>query len=397
MIDITKRSSFKYLLFGSLYFSEGLIKSISAVILPIYFLEKGVPPELITLVIGIAAFPMMVKFIWGGITDYFVKISRKRFILIGGLLSAFSLFVLTFIDPGVALILFAFLIFISWCGVGFLDVSSDAMAIEISSVKERGKINGSMFFGQNFGVTVGAIMFPMVKQVFSYNMIFLTAGLIVLLIIIFPLLIKEVKRVKKHQKIAPLVIGEFKKKTTLLIAIFTSLITMSSGMLFFIVPLYMKINFKLDLNQIGLITAILTIAMAIGSLIGGVITDRWGRKNTLYTFIIISIILTASLIITNSWQNFAILLFIVGFLQGGYHAAFLAMIMDITNPKIGATQFSILTGLGNFGLIAAGSFSGTLYAIFGFSRVFLYSAWIFGPPLLVLYFIRFKKIIKKMQ
>jgi hypothetical protein len=35
--------------------------------------------------------------------------------------------------------------------------------------------------------------------------------------------------------------------------------------------------------------------------------------------------------------------------------------------------------------------SGTLIAMFGFSRTFLYSGWVFGPALLLLYFIKLKK------
>jgi hypothetical protein len=35
--------------------------------------------------------------------------------------------------------------------------------------------------------------------------------------------------------------------------------------------------------------------------------------------------------------------------------------------------------------------SGSLIVLLGFSRVFLYSAWLCGPSLLLLYFIRLKK------
>lgn len=45
MIDINKYSSSKYLLFGSLYFSEGLQLAIATVIIPIYLLEKNFPPR----------------------------------------------------------------------------------------------------------------------------------------------------------------------------------------------------------------------------------------------------------------------------------------------------------------------------------------------------------------
>ena len=282
MIDINRYSFIKYFLFGSLYFSEGLTKVISTLILPLYFLEKGIAPELITIVIGIGAVPMIVKFIWGGIADYFIKIGRRKFILLGGLLAALSLFILTFIDPGIALIPFAIFLFISWCGVGFLDVSSDALAIEISSEKERGKINGAMFFGQNSGMTIGAILFPFLAQILDYSQVFTAAALLVLAIIVFPLLIKEEKKVKKREKMAPILIKEFKKKSTQLVAVFSPIVTLSSGFLILAAPIFMSIELNLDKVQIGLITAIFTISLSFGSLAGGIICDRWGRQKTLF-------------------------------------------------------------------------------------------------------------------
>ena len=73
----------------------------------------------------------------------------------------------------------------------------------------------------------------------------------------------------------------------------------------------------------------------------------------------------------------------------------MAMHMDVTNPHIAATQFSIFTSFGNAGMTLGESGSGTLVALFGFTGTFLYSAWIFGPALLVLYFIQLKKVNKK--
>jgi len=86
MIDITKRSYLKYPLFGSLYFSEGLGFSLQLVIIPIYLVEMGVSLPIATLVAGIVSIPWMIKFVWGGIVDYFIRFGRKRFILLGGFL-----------------------------------------------------------------------------------------------------------------------------------------------------------------------------------------------------------------------------------------------------------------------------------------------------------------------
>ena len=84
MIDLKNYGFVKYLLFGSLYYTEGLLKVISVLILPLYFLEKGISPDVATLIIGIAATPMIIKFFWGGIVDSFIQRGRKIKRVLGG-------------------------------------------------------------------------------------------------------------------------------------------------------------------------------------------------------------------------------------------------------------------------------------------------------------------------
>ena len=391
MIDITKGAYRKYFLIAIIYFTVGLNDIIGVLILPLYFLEQGISPELITLVIGITIVPMIIKFLWGSIVDYFIRFGRKPFIIFGGLIDAFSLFILAFIDPSIFLLPFAIFLFVSWCGLGFLSASLDALAISISFEGERGKINGAKGVGINIGQVIGALLLPFIVKNLDYNMLFLIVGFFILLIILFPLIIKEVKIVEKEKKVGAILIQEFKKRTTLLMAIFAVFVTMSSGIILLIAPIWMNMGLNLNIIQVGFITMIFTISMAFGSLIGGIIADRFNRKNSLYLLIFFSILFSILLIFTNTPLNFAIVYGIIGFLQGCYFSSFSAMFMDVTNPRIGATQFSIFNGLANLGSISASIISGFLYVTLGISLLFLFSACIFGPSLILLYFIKLKK------
>jgi MFS family permease len=391
MIDITKRGYLRYFVFGSLYFTYGINGVFLGLILPLYFLEQGMSPALITVLISIMSIPLFIKFVWGGIVDYFIRFGRKPFIISGGLLTVFCLFILSFLNPGNSLVLFALIDFMSWVGVGFLTISLDALVISTTAETERGKINGTMFAAQNVGLAGGYLLFAFIAKTFGYNMVFLTAGFIILPIVLFPLIIKEKKFVKKPQKVGALLIQEFKKRTTLVIAIFAVLVTMSSGMILLIAPIWMNTGLKLDITQVGFVTMLFTIAIAIGSIIGGILADKLGRKITLYILIFSSVFFTVLLIFTNSWEYFTLIYCIIGFLQGGYSSAVVAIFYDVTNPRIAATQYAIFTSLFNFGIMIAQTMSGPLYVMLGVSRVFLYSAWIFGPALLILYFIRLKK------
>lgn len=365
--------------------------AITTVATSLYLREKGVPIPITTLIVGIVNIPWMLKFIWGPIIDYFIKFGRKTFIILGGTLTVSCMFLVSLVDPSVSLLPFTILIFLSHVGIGFIDVSTDALAIDVSTDKNRGKINGSMYAGQYSAWAIGAAIFPLIGSKYGYNLVYLTNAVLILLILILPFIIKETSKHKLKQRIASLVFTEFKKKTVLMVAIFSPLVFMNEGIMSFVMPIYMRDGLGINDVQIGFISMILPVFLAVGSLIGGVITDKIGRKSALFLFIGLNIVFTASLIFANSWWKLSIIYGIIGFLMGGHSTVSCALFMDVTNPRIGATQYGILTGIANVGLNGAGMITGSLVVALGFARTFLYAAWIFGPTLLVLYFIQIQK------
>lgn len=394
MIDIKKSRYSKYFLFSSLYFIQGLILTISWVIIPLYFIKFEISLPVTSLVIGIGMLPWSIKFFWGGIVDYFIEHGRKKFILMGGLLFAFGLFSLSFIDPKEYLALFTIFLFLSVNGIVFLDVAIDAWAIQTSEEEDRGKISGSMFAGQNSGYVVTIILFTYIGFNFGYNYVFLIAALIAIIISLFPILFEEKKITRKDQKIKQILIGEFKKKKTQIISLFTSLLFISSGIIIVAIPMFLSIQLKLDDPFIGVIIATATTAQAIGCIIGGYTSDKYGRKKMLNLYISISIIFILLIVFAKTWLLLLVILSIYKFLYGGYTTINLALLMDTTNPKIGALQFSILASLANSGLTGGNAVSGSFVSLLGFTRTFIICAWFLGPSLLILYFINLKNNIK---
>lgn len=392
MLDLTKHPYLKYPLFGCLYFSEGLAFTIATVVIIIYFTDIGISIATATLVAGIAGIPWILKFVNGPITDYFIKYGRKPFIIFGGMIGAFCLFPLAFIDPQTNLIPFTSLLFISHVGIVFVDVSADAWAIQTAKTHELGKVNAAMTTGLFLGMAVTSSVLVVIGTTFGFDITFITAGLIVLVTIVLPIVIEEIKIVKKRQKILSLLKFEFKKKNTLIVALFALFSATNFGIVLFIVPEYMMNILNLNAAQTGIITSLFPLATVIGAIIFGIISDKWSRKKTLYFLFTGIIVFSALLITADTWQILAIIYPIIGFLHGGAsYSVVCALFMDFTNPKIGATQYSIFTSLANFGDIGIGMVSGTLVLMLGYSRVFLYAAWLVGPTLLILYFIKEKK------
>lgn len=388
MIDLDKHPLLKYPLFGSLYFSQGIIYALATLIIPVYFVEKGIALPITTTIIGIAYLPWILKFLFGGIADYFIIYGRKRFIIFGGGLSAISFFSLTFIDPKIALIPFTILMLIGSSGIAFLDVSADAWAIQETKIHERGKVNAAMYGGLFIGMAFTTSAIANIADILSYQWAFIIIGIIISLIIIFPLIVKEKLITKKPQKIGKLLFIEFKKRPTQLITLFAPFSAITFGILAVIVPIYMKTVLDLSIGQIGIIVTIGPVATVIGNIAGGFMTDQWGRKKSLYVFLGLIIIFTILLIFADSWQRLAILWGILGFLNGGAYTARGAILMDVTNPKVGAAQYSIMTSMANCGEMGGTTISGSMIASIGFAQTFLYAGWIMGPTILILYFIR---------
>lgn len=391
MIDISKKSYLKYILFGSLYFSQGIIYTLAILIIPIYFVEKNLSMELTTAIIGILYFPWIAKFIFGGVADYLQRFGRKKIALVGGVTGALNFMLLSLLDPSIFLIPFVIVAFIASIGIVFLDVAVDAWAIEVSKEKERGRVNASMFGGMFIGAAFTTSVIAMIAQLFGYGLAFVSSGLVILMILVFPFLTSETIIKRDTVKLSSVVIKEFKKRPTKIIAAFGMVLNISFGLLSIVVPLYVKSRFGLPIGEIGLIVTGAPIATVLGCCAGGFVSDALTRKSALFLFISLNIVFAVILAFAGSWELVALFYAIIGFLHGGHMAGFGAITMDITNPRVGATQYSILMGFGNAGEMTGTAVSGTLIAAIGFFRVFLYSAWIYGPALLLLYIFRREK------
>jgi len=389
MFDLAKLPSLKYFLFGSLYFAEGLIFALSTVIIVLFFTDKNISIEITTLVGGLSTVPWMMKFVYGPTIDFFGKYGRKIFCIIGGIIGTISLFIVAFVDPKTAIIPFTALLFTGHSGVVLLDVSADAWAIQTTKRNERGKVNAAMYIGLFGGTAIGGILLSCIATFYGFEMVFITTGVLISLSIILALFVKEHKIEIKRKLIKPLLIKEFKKKNTLIVLLFCTIVAMNFGMLMFVIPEYMTNVLLLDKIQTGLLNSVYPISIVIGAGIGGCIADKWGRKKILYITLVALMISSAFLVTADNWEKLAIIYSIVGFLTGtSLYSTIGALLMDVTNPKISGTQYSFLTSISNFGEIGIAMISGSLVVFLGYNRFFLYTAEIIGVSLLILYFVR---------
>ena len=312
MIDLTIHKRFRYILFSGLYAAEGLYQTILILVTPLYLLEKNVPIPIITLVMAIGELPWAMKFIWGGIIDFYHKHGRKKFTIFGTIIGALGFLALALIDQFFSIIFFALFLFIGHMGVGFLDAGADAWAIDISTKNDRGKINASMNIGSAASGSIGGPILIIIGVNFGYNISFFIAGLIILFFTLIPMLVEYKPRKIDKLEIWPLIKEEFRKKSTRYTTLYFFISVLSPALLLTIIVIYAKTVLLWDDTFIALVGIILLFGGTIpGSLIGGFFADKFGRKKTLYIFLILSIFFSISLMFTTDTY---ILITLVGIL-----------------------------------------------------------------------------------
>jgi len=386
--DLSIQKKFKYLLFSSLYFSEGLYQALILIVTPIYLIEKGVSIPLVTLISGIGYLPWGLKFVWGGIIDFFHKHGRKKFAVFGTIAGAFGFFTLSLINHYFSLIFFTIFLLLGYAGIGFLDSATDAWAIDISKKEERGKINCSMNIGKWVGQYIGALFIISLAVSFGYSISFLISGFLVLVLVVVPLSVKYEDRGIDRLRIWSLIKQEFKKITTRLTTLYFFVIVLQHALFFTFLVLYLKVVLDLNDTSIGVLFALWLVMVVPGSIVGGILSDKYGRKRPLYIFLIIVMIFSVTPIFLSEYIhliiNFSILLFFLnGVIAGNW-----AMIMDIINPKLSAFQHEIICSIVNFGSIVIGSATGTLFVLLGADNLFILVALITFVSILVLYTVK---------
>jgi MFS family permease len=229
-IDLSVHKRFRYFLFTSLYFAEGLYQTILVLITPLYLLEKNIPIPIITLVVGIGELPWALKFVWGGVIDFYHKHGRKIFTVIGTLIGALGFLFIGLTDQIFSVAFYALFLFIGHAGIGFLDAGADAWAIDITTKEDRGKINASMNIGKSVSGAIAGPFLVIIGLSLGYNISFIITGVVILLLAFVPLMVRYVDRKIDKLDIWPLVKQEFSYKSTRLTTIYIFIVVLNPGL-----------------------------------------------------------------------------------------------------------------------------------------------------------------------
>lgn len=345
------RKSFRYLMFGMLYFIQGAILSYFTGFNGIYLLSFGVDMKGVGLIGLIGMMPFVLKIFLGILSDrvsLFGLGHRKPYILIGVAVQAISLVFVPLIHPGENFGMYALLGFLMMTGMALYDTATDGLALDTTVEDEQGAIQGLMVSARALGVVVISIFFGFFADFVSWHFAFWSLSAISAVTLVLSFFIKE-SRVTERPAFEWSAFNSLGRKEVLSLAVLGALYSFIINSVAEIMNPFFETRFEISTFMAGLYSAVWGLGIVLGGVLGGRGTDKLGhRKSVLYAMVVSFASILLFLIVPTPAIAFVIAL-IFGFAFGFYETVYFATSMARTDSRIAASMFSILMAIANIG------------------------------------------------
>ena len=134
------------------------------------------------------------------------------------------------------------------------------------------------------------------------------------------------------------------------------------AMIYPFIALYLTKKFDLGMTQVGVLFAAFSFSSFVGSLFGGALTDRFGRKGIIIFGLIASSLSTLLMGIVNTYVAFFFVALLVGILAETSGPARQAMIVDILPEEKRAQGFGVFRVAFNLSVVIGPAIGGLLAA-----------------------------------
>jgi MFS family permease len=160
---------------------------------------------------------------------------------------------------------------------------------------------------------------------------------------------------------------------------------LGGAMLFPFFTLYMTKKFGISMTQVGIIFGMFALSSVVGSMIGGALTDRLGRKGMVLFGLVMSALSALLMGLTNQIEYFVLVAILVGMLADSGGPAQQALVADLLPENKRAEGFGILRIVFNLAVVI-GPLIGGLMASRSYMLLFIADAIASSITALVVYF-----------
>ena len=394
--------------FFLLYVSEGIPLGFTGTLLATQMRRHGLDPAAIGAFVGSLYLPWAFKWAFGPIVDTITsaRFGRRRTWIVGAQLAmTLTLLAATPIDFTHSLALFTGVIFVHNICAATQDVAIDALAVQVLKPDERGAANGFMFAGQGVGQGIGGPVMLLTLSFVTLTGAFIVASALIGLILIFvswrlreppdllpPWRIEDgqtttLRRVSREiVDFVRAAARAFVGTRAALLGVPFALLPLGAYAMSLSLGSNLSVELGLTDDMIGTMGIGVGVLNALGCIVGGWVSDRYGRRATLAAFVS----LTAFPTLTLAWLMHSIghvmpvppgttgtiatilliqyvsIAAVYSFVQGLTYGGSTALFMDITTPAVAATQFTAYMALANLATTYTATWQGQSIEHFGY-------------------------------
>jgi PAT family beta-lactamase induction signal transducer AmpG len=391
--------------FFLLYVTEGIPLGFTATAIAAQMRRGGLGPAEIGLFVGSLYLPWAFKWAMGPFVDTFSseRFGRRRtwiFLMQIGMMA--TLLAAMGVDFVGQIGIFTAIIFLHNAFGATMDVAIDALAVSVLPEEERGTANGFMFAGATIGQTIGGsgVLFLTAAMPFRSTYLFVVGAILAITVfVVLPLREKARPALSVEARAARNVGRELLDFVVNAWRAFTGSRAAMVGVLYAVLPAgayalslslqsNLAVELGLDDNEVAQLNLYTTLIFAPACILGGWLSDRFGRRSTLAIFVFLTVVPTLWLAWT-MWQagwimpidmkmanrptpssvlivTFWVTCIVYNVFQGFYYGIRSALFMDITTPAVAATQFTAYMALMNLCISYTAAWQGSLVERIGY-------------------------------
>ncbi len=402
--------------------TEGIPLGFAATAVATQLRRQGVGPAEIGAFVASFYLPWAFKWAFGPLVDVFRSQRfghRRGWILFTQMVMVMTLLMLIPVELPTGLAMFTAILLVHNTFGAIQDVAIDSLAVNTLSEDERGLANGLMFAGASVGQAIGGsgVLFMVEYTGFQFSFFFVAAAiLLVTMIIVLPMKEAIVASLAPPMQAAgsawrtagaemkAFAVQSFRSflgTSGAFRGVFFSLLPAGAMSLGLALQSNLAVEVGMDDNAVATLALWSMILSAGCMVLGGWLSDRWGRRRTLAVYLLCMSFpvlylmwklqqygyvmprapggapipeLITVLWISSLWYSV---------FQGLMYGTRSAIMMDVTNPAVAATQFTAYMAMMNLAIAIAASWQGVAAEAWGYPVTLMVDA-IIGPLCILL-------------